>query len=79
MALEIFRLDNQIALVTGGGRGIGFAIAQTLVDAGVIVLVADIDRKFRRRRCAETREAGPVSPARCHRSRPGRKRGCGGQ
>ena len=46
MALERFRLDNQIALVTGGGRGIGFAIAQTLVDAGAIVLVADIDPNF---------------------------------
>jgi NAD(P)-dependent dehydrogenase (short-subunit alcohol dehydrogenase family) len=46
MALERFRLDGQVALVTGGGRGIGLAIAQTLVQAGAAVIVADIDPKL---------------------------------
>jgi 3-oxoacyl-[acyl-carrier protein] reductase len=36
-------LANKSALVTGAGRGIGRAIAQTLAVAGASVLLADID------------------------------------
>jgi NAD(P)-dependent dehydrogenase (short-subunit alcohol dehydrogenase family) len=36
-------LNNKIALVTGGARGIGRAIASRLADNGAIVYVADID------------------------------------
>jgi 3-oxoacyl-[acyl-carrier protein] reductase len=36
-------LANKSALVTGAGRGIGRAIAQTLAAAGASVLLADID------------------------------------
>ena len=38
--LERFQIDGQIAVVTGGGRGIGEAIALGLADAGADVVVA---------------------------------------
>jgi len=34
-----FRLDHQLALVTGGGSGIGFDIAQCMVAAGASVVI----------------------------------------
>lgn len=39
------RLDGAVALVTGGGRGIGAAIAAALAGRGAMVSVIDIDRK----------------------------------
>jgi NAD(P)-dependent dehydrogenase (short-subunit alcohol dehydrogenase family) len=37
------RLDEKVALVTGGGRGIGQAMAARLAQEGAHVVVADID------------------------------------
>lgn len=36
--LECFRLDGEVALVTGASRGIGAAIAATLAEAGAAVI-----------------------------------------
>ncbi|MBS1881385.1 MAG: SDR family oxidoreductase [Actinobacteria bacterium] len=36
-------LDGQVAIVTGGARGIGFATARRLVAAGAKILLSDID------------------------------------
>jgi 2-deoxy-D-gluconate 3-dehydrogenase len=37
-----FRLDGQVALVTGGARGLGQAMAVALAQAGAAVCVADV-------------------------------------
>jgi len=41
---ELISLAGRHALVTGGGRGIGAAIAARLAEAGAAVMVADIDK-----------------------------------
>jgi 7-alpha-hydroxysteroid dehydrogenase len=47
-ALDGFRLDGKVAMITGGGKGIGAAIAAAFADAGADVMVtartaADVD------------------------------------
>lgn len=39
MTESVFRLDGELALVTGGGTGIGFGICQALVGAGARVVM----------------------------------------
>jgi len=42
MYLEKLRLDDQVALITGAGQGIGAACAEALGEAGATIIVSDM-------------------------------------
>ena len=52
-------LEGKVAIVTGGARGIGLAIATLLADCGASVVVSDLDREM-----AEKETANLVSNGR---------------
>ncbi len=58
MYLEKFRLDKRNAVVTGGGRGIGLAIAHALCEAGANVIIAEVVEENGQRAEAELRRKG---------------------
>ncbi len=52
------QLDGRIAIVTGGGHGIGKAYCQGLAAQGAAVVVAEIDGDAAERTAAELRDSG---------------------
>jgi NAD(P)-dependent dehydrogenase (short-subunit alcohol dehydrogenase family) len=64
MYLEMFRLTDRVALVTGGGQGIGLACAEALAEAGARVILADRDTGLAEKASSELRARGAkVEPA----------------
>ncbi len=58
MYLEKFRLDGRVAVVTGAARGIGFAIADALSEAGAEVILTDMDEAAANKAAAELQAKG---------------------
>lgn len=52
------RLDGRVAIITGGGRGIGAAICQAMAAEGALVVVTDIRETDGEATAAALRQAG---------------------
>ena len=52
------RLESKIAVITGGARGIGLAIAKAFVREGTAVAIADISREGAEEATADLKEQG---------------------
>jgi len=63
MGAHPFSLDGRVALVTGGSRGLGFAMAQALGEAGAFVIVNGRDRATLDAAVARLAEAGVAAAA----------------
>lgn len=44
--LEQFKLDEKVAIVTGGAMGLGKAMATALAQAGSNIVIADINKEI---------------------------------
>ena len=51
MYFDLFKLTGRVALVTGGGRGIGLACAEALGEAGARLIIADRDASLADQGC----------------------------
>lgn len=58
MYAEKFRLDGRVAVVTGGGRGIGLACCEALAEFGAKVVIADISPEIAREGQAKLKAKG---------------------
>ncbi|WP_421566688.1 SDR family NAD(P)-dependent oxidoreductase [Ochrobactrum sp. EDr1-4] len=58
MILDQFSLHGKVALITGSGRGIGFALAQGFSQAGATVIINDINPETAKTAAAALNDAG---------------------
>ena len=58
-------LDNKVAIITGGGRGIGYAITRRFLEEGARVVIADIDNEAGAQAAEELKVFGEVRFVEC--------------
>lgn len=63
MTMDAFRLDGRVAIVTGGGGGLGEGVCANLAAAGAAVAVVDVTLAKAEARAAEVRAAGGTAVA----------------
>ncbi len=62
MSTDAFRLDGQLALVTGGGSGLGFGICQALLETGARVVLTGRREEVLERACRQLGEGAGFIP-----------------
>ncbi|GBQ86721.1 SDR family NAD(P)-dependent oxidoreductase [Gluconobacter albidus] len=58
MYMEKLRLDNRVAIVTGGAQNIGLACVTALAEAGARVVIADLDEALAAQAVRDLRDQG---------------------
>ncbi len=53
MSSDLFRLDGQLALITGGGSGLGLAMSRAMAEAGARVVITGRREDVLKQACAE--------------------------